>query len=695
MARVNRAAPEQAPLAAVSGNPNVGKSTLVNALTGLKQHTGNWPGKTVETVEGLCTIGEEAIRLADLPGVYSLFAHSAEEEEARDFLCFGGAQAVLIVCDGTCLERSLNLALQCLEILPRAVVCVNLMDEAARKGIRFSLPALQEALGVPVVAASARSRRGLKETVHAVEQVLREAPASPLTVRYCPAIERAAARLLPHLQGLPQPGPSARWLSLRLLEPEEDWTARLTSFCDVLPNGAAVRQAAGEARAELAAEGVSPAMLQDLLSSRLVAESERLARIACAEPPEGAFDRDRKLDRLFTSRATGIPVMLLLLLFLLWLTISGANAPSALLSALGEQAETGLAELFAHLGAPDWLTGAIVHGMFRVLAWVVSVMLPPMAIFFPLFTLLEDFGYLPRVAFNLDHLFQKAHTCGKQALTMCMGFGCNAVGVTGCRIIDSPRERVIASVTNAFVPCNGKFPTLIAILTLFFAGSAPGGIVPALLLTGVLLLGVGLTFLVSRLLSATVLRGLPSSFALELPPYRRPLVGQTIVRSMLNRTVFVLGRAAAVAAPAGLVIWLLANTQAGGESLIARCAAFLDPLGRAIGLDGEILFSFVLGTPANEIVAPILAMSYLAQGSLRELALPELHGLLLANGWNGVTAVCMVVFTLLHWPCATTLLTVYRETKSLKWTALAFVLPTACGMGICFVIAAAARLCGL
>ena len=353
MARVNRAAPEQAPLAAVSGNPNVGKSTLVNALTGLKQHTGNWPGKTVETVEGLCTIGEEAIRLADLPGVYSLFAHSAEEEEARDFLCFGGAQAVLIVCDGTCLERSLNLALQCLEILPRAVVCVNLMDEAARKGIRLSLPALQEALGVPVVAASARNRRGLKETVHAVEQVLREAPASPLTVRYCPAIERAAARLLPHLQGLPQPGPSARWLSLRLLEPEEDWTARLTAFCDVLPDSAAVRQAAGEARAELAAEGVSPAMLQDLLSSRLVAESERLARIACAEPPEGAFDRDRKLDRLFTSRATGIPVMLLLLLFLLWLTISGANAPSALLSALGEQAETGLAELFAHLGAPD------------------------------------------------------------------------------------------------------------------------------------------------------------------------------------------------------------------------------------------------------------------------------------------------------------------------------------------------------
>ena len=445
MARVNRAAPDQAPLVAVSGNPNVGKSTLVNALTGLKQHTGNWPGKTVETVEGLCTIGEGQIRLADLPGVYSLFAHSAEEEEARDFLCFGGAQAVLIVCDGTCLERSLNLALQCLEILPRAVVCVNLMDEAARKGIRLSLPALQDALCVPVVAASARSRRGLKETVHALEEVLRETPSSPLTVRYCPAIERAAARLLPHLQALPQPGPSARWLSLRLLEPEEDWTARLTSFRDALPNGAEVRQAAGEARAQLAAEGVSPAMLQDLLSSRLVAESERLARIACAEPPEGAFDRDRKLDRLFTSRATGIPVMLLLLLFLLWLTISGANAPSDLLSALGEQAEAGLAELFAHLGAPDWLTGAVVHGMFRVLAWVVSVMLPPMAIFFPLFTLLEDFGYLPRVAFNLDHLFQKAHTCGKQALTMCMGFGLQRRGRHGL-----PHHRLPAGARHRF-----------------------------------------------------------------------------------------------------------------------------------------------------------------------------------------------------------------------------------------------------
>lgn len=672
---------------AVGGNPNVGKSTVVNALTGLHQHTGNWPGKTVSTAQGTCRFEDEPYILVDIPGTYSLFANSAEEEAARDFLCFGGADAAVIVCDATCLERNLNLVLQAIEILPRTAVCVNLMDEAERKGIHVDLHRLREALGVPVTAASARTRRGLKTLMRAVGRVSRgEAPTPPI-VTYSPSIERAAARLLPLLCDLPSPGPSARWLSLRLLEPEESWNAAFRSYCAALPQWETIRAKAAECREQLTSEGVSPSLLQDLIASRLIARAEQIAQSAVTVPAGGGFARDRRLDRLFTSRLTGIPVMLLLLALIFWITIAGANVPSELLSSLGTAAEDGLARLFEAGGAPDWLTGAIVHGMFRVLCWVVSVMLPPMAIFFPLFTILEDFGYLPRVAFNLDHAFQKAHACGKQALTMCMGFGCNAAGVVGCRIIDSPRERLIATVTNSFVPCNGKFPTLITILTIFFAAGSVGGLVPALLLTGIILLGILMTFLVSRLLSATILRGVPSSFTLELPPYRRPQIGQILVRSVLDRTLFVLARAAAVAAPAGLLLWILANVDAGGMSLLAHCAQALDPIGRLLGLDGAILLAFLLGIPANEIVVPILIMTYMAGGSLTELSLPQLQALLLANGWTWRTAVCMVVFSLLHWPCATTLATIYRETKSLKWTAASFLVPTLCGAALCALIA--------
>lgn len=672
---------------AVGGNPNVGKSTVVNALTGLHQHTGNWPGKTVSTAQGTCRFEDEPYILVDIPGTYSLFANSAEEEAARDFLCFGGADAAVIVCDATCLERNLNLVLQAIEILPRTAVCVNLMDEAERKGIHVNLHQLREALGVPVTAASARTRRGLKTLMRAVGRVSRGEAPTPPTVIYSPSIERAAARLLPLLCDLPSPGPSARWLSLRLLEPEESWNTAFRSYCAALPQWETIRAKAAECRDQLTSEGVSPSLLQDLIASRLIARAEQIAQSAVTVPAGGGFARDRKLDRLFTSRLTGIPVMLLLLALIFWITIAGANVPSELLSSLGTAAEDGLARLFEACGAPDWLTGAIVHGMFRVLCWVVSVMLPPMAIFFPLFTILEDFGYLPRVAFNLDHAFQKAHACGKQALTMCMGFGCNAAGVVGCRIIDSPRERLIATVTNSFVPCNGKFPTLITILTIFFAAGSVGGLVPALLLTGIILLGILMTFLVSRLLSATILRGVPSSFTLELPPYRRPQIGQILVRSVLDRTLFVLARAAAVAAPAGLLLWILANVDAGGMSLLAHCAQALDPIGRVLGLDGAILLAFLLGIPANEIVVPILIMTYMAGGSLTELSLPQLQALLLANGWTWRTAVCMVVFSLLHWPCATTLATIYRETKSLKWTAASFLVPTLCGAALCALIA--------
>lgn len=391
--------------------------------------------------------------------------------------------------------------------------------------------------------------------------------------------------------------------------------------------------------------------------------------------------------------------MLLMLCVIFWLTITGANYPSQLLSDGLFWVQDRLTDFFHYVNAPEWLHGALVLGVYRVLAWVVSVMLPPMAIFFPLFTLLEDLGYLPRVAFNLDKYFKKACTCGKQALTMAMGFGCNAAGVVGCRIIDSPRERLIATITNNFVPCNGRFPTLIAIITMFFIGTSAGmgtSFLSALLLTGVILLGIFMTLLVSRLLSKTILKGVPSSFALELPPYRRPQIGKVIVRSICDRTLFVLGRAVAVAAPAGLLIWIMANVMVGDMSLLSHCAAFLDPFASLLGMDGVILMAFILGFPANEIVFPIIIMAYMATGTITDMSdLTQLHSLLTANGWTWLTAVCTMLFSLMHWPCSTTCMTIKKETQSWKWTAVSFLMPTAIGMLVCFFITTLARSFGL
>jgi ferrous iron transport protein B len=358
-----------------------------------------------------------------------------------------------------------------------------------------------------------------------------------------------------------------------------------------------------------------------------------------------------------------------------------------------------LTELFLWAGAPDWLHSMVVMGIYRTLAWVVAVMLPPMAIFFPLFTILEDLGYLPRIAFNLDNFFKKACACGKQALTMCMGFGCNAAGIVGCRIIDSPRERLIATLTNVFVPCNGRFPTLITIGTIFIGGTVGGAfrsVVSTLTLTGVVLFGILMTLLISKILSKTLLKGLPSSFTLELPPYRKPQIGRIIVRSIFDRTLFVLGRAAAVAAPAGLVIWIMSNVTVNDVSLLSYAAGFLDPFGRLMGLDGYIIMAFILGFPANEIVIPIILMSYLSSGTIFELDnLEDLRNVLVSNGWNSLTGVCMMLFSLMHFPCCTTLWTIKKETGSFKWTLAAFVIPTVIGIAACMLVAGAARLFGL
>lgn len=601
---------------ALTGNPNVGKSTLFNTLTGLHQHTGNWPGKTVAVAQGEYIHRGRRFLLVDLPGTYSLNAHSAEEEIARDFLAGGQADATVVVCDATCLERSLMFALQVMEQVERVIVCVNLMDEARRHGIHVDVCVLARQMQVPVIGTAAGQGEGLEELMDEVEYL-----AHPHSSHQWERVERTA-----------------------------------------------------DQRAALA---------------------ERYATMAVSKKREDPLAGQRRLDRLLTARGTGIPIMLGMLGMVLWITIVGANVPSQLLSeglfALGEMLRGGLTAV----GAPEGMTGLLVDGIYRVLAWVVGVMLPPMAIFFPLFTLLEDLGYLPRVAFVLDHAFCKAGACGKQALTMCQGLGCNACGVTGCRIIDSPRERLIAIVTNSLVPCNGRFPTLIALITIFFVGSSAGllsSLGAAVLLLGVLVLGMGVTLGVSRLLSVTVLRGLPSSFALELPPYRRPRVGQVVVRSVLDRTLFVLGRAVVVAAPAGLVIWLCANVSVGGASVLSHISGVLDPLGRMMGLDGSILVAFILGWPANEIVMPVMLMAYLSQGTLVEIGdLNWVGELLRQQGWTPITAVCTMLFSLFHWPCSTTCLTIAKETGSAKWTVLAVVVPTLVGVMLCTLVATVGR----
>lgn len=613
----------------LAGNPNVGKSTIFNRLTGLRQHTGNWPGKTVVSARGTYSHNGKTFTVVDLPGTYSLLADSADEEVARDFICSGEADVTVVVVDATCLERNLNLVLQLLENTNKVVVCINLMDEAKKKGIGLDLIKLESELGVPVVGTSGTKGTGipmLKDAITKQMQVeVEEQTISNANVRPKHSKEEALA-ILKRCQ--------------------EIYQAVVT-----------------------------------------ISETNRVS------------ERDLKMDRILTSKVTGIPIMILLLFGVLWITIFGANYPSELI-------ESGLMalidpwkNLLTWAYFPDWLTSILVDGIYKAVAWVVAVMLPPMAIFFPLFTLLENYGYLPRIAFNLDNFFRKARAHGKQALTMCMGFGCNAAGVIGCRIINSPRERLVAIVTNNFTPCNGRFPLLIAIATMFFVttpNTFTNAVVPALTVTAVIILGVIITFWTSKLLTKTILKGEASSFNLELPPYRKPQIGRVIVQSIFDRTLFVLRRAVIVAMPAGVIIWIMANIYVGDITLLTKVAMTLDPFAQLLGMDGYILLAFILAFPANEVVIPVIIMCYVASGSLLDIEnLVELRQLFIDNGWTWLTAVSVMLFSLMHWPCGTTCLTIKKETGSWKWTAISFAIPTAMGIIFCFLVANVVRLLGL
>ena len=593
---------------ALAGSPNVGKSTLFNALTGLSQHTGNWAGKTVECAEGECRRNGARYLFTDIPGTYSLSARSAEERVAEEFIRGGKSDVTVVVVDATRLYASMELLLQIMAVCESCVLCLNFAETARGRGALIDERALSVELGIPVVSVNARKGSGICDLLSAIDRVKANGARDRVALADQEARREFSKRLFnthPHL------------------------------FLDEYPN------------------------------------------------------RDKRLDEILTGRVTAFPIMALLLLLILWITVSLANYPSEWLADLFGYLIGITVGFLASVGTPSWLTSLLCDGVLGTTASVVSVMLVPMAIFFPLFTLLEDSGYLPRIAYNLDRPLCCSGACGKQALTMCMGLGCNAVGVMGCRIIDSPRERLAAVLTNSLMPCNGRFPTVILLSSIFFSvglGGFLGGAVTALVLGGVVILGVFLTLALTRLLTSTALKGEGSFFTIEMPPYRRPDFVRVLTRSLLDRTLKVLLRAVTVSAPAGLVIWLLANLTVGGESVLSYIISALEPIGRALGMDGTILSAFVLGLPANEIVMPIALMSYAEVGSIGEITVGAAREILIANGWNAWRAVSVIIFSLCHFPCSTTLITIKRETGKLRYAILAAVLPTVIGILLCIAI---------
>jgi len=670
---------------ALAGNPNVGKSTIFNALTHSNQHTGNWAGKTVDNKVGVMKYENFDYYIYDLPGTYSLLPHSEEERLARDFLIFDEYDFTIVVCDASNLLRNLNLVLQLKEINRNLVLCLNLVDEAKKKDIKINVNLLEKLLGIRVLETCAHDRDSLNNLKKFISNYSGYFDNS-ICVKYNSVIEECISLLVSSLSKY-NINLDKRWLALNILREDKILIEKINKLLEINLL-LELEEVLNLVKIKLLENDIMINDIDDFIVEAINDKASFIYNKVVVQEKE--YSKDKVLDKIFTSKILGILIMLLFLGIVFFLTIKISNYPSSWLFSFFDYLEIILYDSLVNLGIYDVFIDLLINGIYKVTTWVISVMLPPMMIFFPLFTLLEDFGYLPRIAFNLDGIFRKCSSCGKQALTMSMGFGCNCVGITGCRIIDSKRERLIAILTNAFIPCNGKFPTIIAIITMFFIGIGKS-VFDVFLSTGILLLvvlfGIFMTFLVSKLLSMTILSGCSSSFVLELTPYRRPKIIKTFITSIFDRTLFVLFRAIIVAIPSGFLIWILANVDVSGISILNHLISFFDPFGKLFGLDGIIVIAFILGFPANEIIMPIMLMCYLNTGTLVEYnSLLELKTLLVDNGWTILTAISVIILFVLHYPCSTACLTIKKETNSWWYVLLSMIIPTFLGLLICFII---------
>lgn len=663
------------------GNPNVGKSSIFNYLTNLKQHTGNWTGKTVESASGYYKYNDKIYTLVDLPGTYSLFSSSKEEEVSRDFICFNNYDLVVIIIDITMLQRNLNLVLQILETNNNVIICANLMDEALNLGIKPNLNKLSKILKVPVIPTSIKDKRSLKNLIKQIDKNIDNKAFNNYLIKYNKIIEDVIYKINKTLDKYTN-NINNRFFSIRLINNDKDYNNKIYNYLKInKKDRKKIDNIINICNNYLISNKIYD--YQEEIIKQIVYNSDEIYNNVIKKEKE----RNIKLDKILSSKLFGIPIMLLFFIFILWLTIKGANYPSKILSDILFSINNYLYKFLLYIKMPNIIIEILINGVLKTLSWVISVMLPPMAIFFPLFTLLEEIGFLPRIAFNLDKLFNKANCHGKQSLTMCMGLGCNSCGVTGCRIIESKKDRIIAILTNSFIPCNGRFPSLIAIITMFLATGYFSSLKASIILMFIIIIAIFITLIISKLLSKIIYKNEESTFILEIPPFRKPNIKKVIVRSIFDKTLHVLTRAISIAAPFGLIIWLCANIKVGNISILKHCTNILDPIGNIFGVDGTILMALILGFPANEIVIPIIIMSYMNTSSLTDYNnLLELKNLLINNGWNTITSICSLFLILFHFPCSTTILTIKKETNSKILTFIAFLLPTITGLLICFII---------